>query len=298
MILKAYALFGNPVEHSKSPEIYALFANEMKIIGEYDLKLVSKKNFDTSLFDFFNSGGLGANITAPFKERALFLCDHLTENAIIANSVNTIKKINDNTLLGDNTDGVGLINDLKRLKWIDHNNTLNNDNNDDDNKKIMANILIIGAGGAAQGIIFMLLNIKECYINIINRTLSKAKKLVRNCHSIGLQNISYFDYADVSNIIYNKKIYDLIINATSSSIYNEIPKIPSSFINSYTKCYDLFYQKKDTIFIKWCKQNGSHYCSDGLGMLVEQAAYAFNLWHNFLPSTVPVLNYLKSTFHV
>lgn len=291
--MSAFAVFGNPIKHSKSAEIYALFANEAKICNKYDLILSSEKNFKTMLIDFFNSKGLGANITVPFKKRALFLCDKLTERAMVANSVNTIKKMCDNTLLGDNTDGVGLISDLKRLQWVNEDNTFFNSNNI--HKYSMNNILIIGSGGAAKGIISTLLNIKKCHINIINRTFSNAKKLVRYYHSIGRQNISCIDLTKLSST-YNKITYNLVINATSSSMYHDIPKISSSIITRYTKCYDLFYQKKNTVFIEWCKKNGAQYYSDGLGMLVKQAAYAFNLWHNFFPDTISVLNNLRNSF--
>lgn len=294
-----FAVFGNPIKHSRSADIYALFANEMGIDSGYDLKLVLKDDFDNALYNFFNAGGLGANITVPFKERAVYLCHRLTERALIANSVNTIKKQYDNTLLGDNTDGIGFFNDLKRLNWINQNNIIPNSigtccfNNNI--QQPMTNILLIGSGGAAKGIIPVLLGIQGCFINVVNRTFINAKKLVHYYHRIGRQNISFINLKDLLCKPIKKK-YNFIINATSSSMYNDIPKIPSSFITDRTRCYDLFYHKEDTIFIKWCKQYGSHYCSDGLGMLVEQAAYSFYLWHDKFPSTGPVLNYLKSNF--
>lgn len=286
-----FAVFGNPVKHSKSSEIYALFAREMQISEKYDLKLVSENDFDVILLDFFKRKGLGANITVPFKERALLLCHQLTERAMMACSVNTIKKCSHNVLLGDNTDGIGLINDFKRLRWIsvdgiflDHNGNYKNE---------ITNILIIGAGGASKGISSILIKIKGCHINIVNRTFSKSIKMVNYYHSIGYQNISYI-HIDKLCCRYNKrKIYDLIINATTSSMYGVLPMIESSLIHKNTRCYDLFYHKEDTIFIKWCKKNGAIYCSDGLGMLVEQAACSFKLWHGFSPSTAVVLNYLK-----
>lgn len=292
--MNAFAIFGNPVEHSKSPKIYSLFANQIKISDKYDLKLASEKNFSTMLLNFFCKGGLGANITMPFKERALFLCDELTDRAMIANAVNTIKKRKDNTLLGDNTDGIGFMSDLKRLHWIHKDNSYINNN--DYNSPII-NILIIGAGGAAKGIISTLLNIKNCHVNIVNRTLSRAKQLVYYYHSIGRQNISFIDLTKLS-YTYNKVVYNLIINTTSSSINNNIPLISSSLITCTAKCYDLFYHSHSTSFITWCKKNGADYCSDGLGMLVEQAAHSFYLWHNVFPSTVPVLKYLEATFRI
>lgn len=298
--MNAFAVFGNPIKHSRSADIYELFAKQINISSKYDLRLVSKDNFNDILLSFFNSeGGLGANITVPFKERAISLCHHLTERAIIANSVNTIKKQHDNTLLGDNTDGIGLLNDLKRLNWVDQSNNIIIDNTDmfyDKNiNPIVTNILVIGSGGAAKGIVPALLDITGCHINVVNRTFINAQRLVHYYHRIGRQNISYINLNDLYNKSFKKK-YSLVINATSSSMYNEIPKIPSSLITNVIKCYDLFYQKEDTVFIKWCKDHGACYCSDGLGMLVEQAAYSFYLWHSILPSTTLVLNYLKSIF--
>lgn len=279
--MTAFAVFGNPIEHSKSADIYKLFADEMNIPNKYDLKLVSEGDFDYVLHDFFDSGGLGANITVPFKERAFLLCNHLTERAVVAKSVNTIKKNNDNTLLGDNTDGIGLINDLKRLFWISQDNMLKR-------------VLLIGSGGAAKGIIPILLEeLPGCYINIVNRSFINAQKLVHYYHKIGRQNISCIDLNSFLYESCNKK-YNLIINASSSSMCNDIPKIPSFFITTRTRCYDLFYQSGDTIFIRWCKLHGANYCSDGLGMLVEQAAYSFYFWHNRFPSTAPVLHYLRA----
>ncbi|WP_159714490.1 shikimate dehydrogenase [Blochmannia endosymbiont of Camponotus nipponensis] len=283
-----FAVFGNPIKHSKSAEIYALFANEIGISKGYDLKLVSQDNFHYLLYDFFKLGGLGANITSPFKENAYFLCNQLTERAEKSRSVNTIKKLKNGVLLGDNTDGIGFISDLKRLNWID------NDNISDTNKSTVINILLIGAGGASKGIVPVLLTtIEKCHINIVNRTFSKAQVLTSYYQEIGYKNVSCMPLCE---LYYDTSKYSLIINATTSSMYSAILKIPSFLITPVTKCYDLFYQKQDTSFISWCKKNGSNYCADGLGMLVGQAAHAFLLWHNLFPSIDPVLNHLRSTF--
>ncbi|URJ30758.1 shikimate dehydrogenase [Candidatus Blochmannia vicinus (nom. nud.)] len=293
--MSAFAVFGNPIEHSKSAEIYALFANEIGIKKEYDLKLVSKNNFENLLYNFFKLDGLGANITTPFKEHAYFLCQKLTERAVLARSVNTIKKLNNKILLGDNTDGIGFISDLKRLNWINNNNHITAITHHD-NKSIKINILLIGAGGASKGILLALLTtVIECYIHIVNRTFHKAQKLVSYCHEIGYKNVSCMPLCELAD---NTNKYSLVINATTSSMINTIPKIPPTIITPLTKCYDLFYQKQDTSFITWCKKHGSIHCSDGLGMLVEQAAHAFLLWHNLLPSVNLVLNHLRSTLYV
>lgn len=295
IILSAFAVFGNPIKHSKSAEIYALFAREIGILEEYNLKLVLEEDFDSVLFNFFQSKGLGANITVPFKERAFLLCNCLTDRAKLARSVNTIKKIYNGDLLGDNTDGIGFINDLKRLNWISKNFIFIM--NKEEEKLLSSrtiNILLIGAGGAAKGIIPVLLTIPNCNVNIVNRTYSRAQALTKFYCDMGYKNI-FFMSLDKLYCDNNKKRYHLIINATTSSIYNDIPKIPPSIISVYTRCYDLFYQKENTSFLIWCRQNGSKYCADGLGMLIEQAAYAFYLWHNVFPKNIKfVLSYLRS----
>ncbi|URJ25295.1 shikimate dehydrogenase [Candidatus Blochmannia ocreatus (nom. nud.)] len=291
----SFAVFGNPIKHSKSAEIYALFAKEIGISQQYNLYLASKNNFHYLLNNFFKSDGLGANITAPFKEQAYFLCNKLTKRAKIACSVNTIKKIKNNILLGDNTDGIGLISDFKRLNWI---NKSNNHFDITETNEMTANILLIGAGGASKGIIPVLLtHIATGYhIHVVNRTFSTAEKLVNLYYNLGWKNISCIPLNKLFFDINTK--YSLIINATTSSVNNSVPEIPPFVINPTTKCYDLFYQSQDTSFITWCKRHGAKYCSDGLGMLVEQAAHAFFLWHNILPNTNSVIHYLRSSMQI
>lgn len=292
--MSAFAVFGNPVKHSKSAKIYALFAKELGMLEEYDLRLVLKEeNFDSILLKFFASSGLGANITVPFKERAFSLCHQCTKRAKMARSVNTIKKQYNGSLLGDNTDGVGFIEDLKRLNWIMKNNENYIIQEHKEKVSSIKNILLIGAGGATKGIVPVLLGMLNCNINIVSRTYSRAQLLVRFYYSMGYNNIFCMPL-NVLNYSNNKK-YDLIINATTSSMYDDIPNIPSSVIAPFTKCYDLFYQKDSTFFLKWCQNHGSEHCVDGLGMLVEQAAYSFFLWHNVFPTNIlSVLSVLRS----
>lgn len=298
MILSAFAVFGNPIEHSKSAEIYALFAKEVGILGKYDLKLVLKQeNFDSILLNFFNSEGLGANVTVPFKERAFLLCDCLTDRAKIARSVNTIKKQDNGDLLGDNTDGIGFISDLKRLNWINNDNCIFTKKKEEKTllsggRRTVLNILLIGAGGATRGIIPALLTMLNCNLNIVNRTYVRAQILTQYYCDMGYKNISCMP---LNKLFFNDVKYNLVINATSSSMYNDVPQISSSVITAVTKCYDLFYQKEHTLFLTWCGQNGSKNCVDGLGMLVEQAAYSFYLWHDLFPNNIRfVLSYLRS----
>lgn len=286
-----FAVFGNPIKHSKSADIYALFAQEIGITEKYDLKLVSdKKNFDSVLFNFFKCGGLGANITLPFKEHAFLLCNQLTERAKMSRSVNVIKKKCNGDLLGDNTDGIGFINDLRRLRWINNNYMYKLNENLCCSRPSVLNILLIGAGGAAKGIVPELLTaIPNCVLHVVNRTYNKAQELTKLYCDMGYKNIVCMSFDELSHQ------YDLVINATVSSMCNEVPNISSCVISSCTKCYDLFYQKEYTEFLKWCQLYGSKNCVDGLGMLVEQAAYSFHLWHNYFPTNImAVLSYLRS----
>lgn len=292
--MSAFAVFGNPIKHSKSAIIYALFAKEIGILNKYDLNLILKeKDFNQILLDFFRLEGLGANITAPFKEHAFLLCNCLTDRARVSCSVNTIKKQYNGDLLGDNTDGIGFINDLKRLNWITNSDcTFLITKEEETLLSSVVNILLIGAGGASKGIIPVLLDIPKCNLTIVNRTYDKAQMLTQFYYKMKYKNIYCIS---LDQLFYENKQYNLIVNATTSSMYNDIPKIPPSIISSFTKCYDLFYQKKNTSFLIWCKKNGAKYCADGLGMLIEQAASSFYLWHNLFPTNVDfVHSYLRS----
>ncbi|MXP51250.1 shikimate dehydrogenase [Pantoea sp. SoEX] len=255
-----FAVFGNPIHHSKSPIIHHKFFRQTGIKHNYGRVCPPIDGFSEAISKFFSKGGIGANITLPFKKQAYQFADELSERAYLAGAVNTLKKQN-NKIFGDNTDGIGLLSDLQRLKMISKENK----------------VLIIGAGGAARGIIAPLL-ILGSMVTITNRTKNHALELANNFKQNGI--------IDVCNIedLENKK-FNLIINATSSSSKGQIPQIPSSLINNNLCCYDLFYQKTLTPFLYWCKQQGCNCLSDGLGMLIYQAAYSFKLWHGILPKT-------------
>lgn len=266
--MKKIALFGNPVYHSKSPIINRIFSNNTNITYSYIKVNTPEKDFFTISKKFFYYGGYGANITLPFKKKALYLCDLLTKRAILSKSVNVITKFKNKYLLGDNTDGIGFINDLKRLFCCYKNQ----------------NILIIGAGGAARGVIPQLL-LYHNKIIITNRTIEKAKNI-----SEEFKNLGKIKYIENINLCKNK--FDIIINATSCSINNKIPELSNNIINSKTFCYDMMYCKNKTSFLKWCSKR-SKFISDGLGMLVSQAAYSFLLWHNKIPSINSSIKILK-----
>lgn len=267
--METYAVFGNPIKHSKSPQIHALFAGQTGIEHTYGRVLAPYDTFEQSLRTFFAGGGKGANITMPFKERAFALCDQLTERASQAGAVNTVKKQDDGSLLGDNTDGIGLLMDLRRLQLV----------------RPESRILLVGAGGAARGVILPLLSY-GCSIMLTNRTFARAQELVSFYHHVGDITASPLDKLANPD-------FDLIINATTSGVHGEIPALAASLVTESVNCYDMYYQQGLTPFLQWCTRQGAKRYADGLGMLVAQAAYSFLLWHGVLPDIEPVLEQLR-----
>jgi len=264
-----YAVFGNPIAHSKSPFIHQQFAQLLNIDHSYGRVLAPVDNFVNTLNTFFAEGGKGANITVPFKEEAFARADELTERASLAGAVNTLKRLEDGRLLGDNTDGIGLLSDLQRLSFIHPG----------------SRILLIGAGGASRGVLLPLLSM-DCAVTIVNRTASRAEELAQvfshtgSVQAVGMDELEHYEF-------------DLIINATSSGISGDVPAIPASVIHASVSCYDMFYQKGMTPFLSWCVQQGARRYADGLGMLVGQAAHAVLLWHGVLPEVEPVIKKLQ-----
>ncbi|WP_395496552.1 shikimate dehydrogenase [Arsenophonus endosymbiont of Lipoptena cervi] len=267
--MEEFALFGNPVMHSKSPLVHKIFSEQTCIKYNYKTILTSLDEFKKKLDHFFYFGGKGANITSPFKEIAYHNVDCLTKYAQLCGSVNTIKKLDRFRLLGSNTDGIGLILDLKRLGFI---------------KKGM-HVLIIGAGGAARGAIVPILNY-NCRITITNRTFSKANELAQKFSLLGNIQASYINYI-------NSPEYDLIINATSSCIVDEAPVISLNIFNKNVFCYDMFYLINETPFLRLAQNNGVLKYANGIGMLVGQAAFSFKLWFGILPNIINVLKQLN-----
>lgn len=222
------ALFGLKLSYSKSKYIHEIFSNQINIKYNYLNYEIDNENINFEFLNFFKKNGYGANITIPYKEKIIPLCNILTDNAKLSNSVNTIKK-NNNKLIGENTDGLGLLFDLNRLNYIKK------------NKKNY--ILIIGAGGASKGIIPILYN-NNCKILLTNRTFEKAIYI----KDYFFKNNIYIDIIEMKKIKNIK--FDIIINATSSSLNDEIPNINKSVINNNIIIYDLFYKNKNTEFIK------------------------------------------------
>ncbi|MEW5291924.1 MULTISPECIES: shikimate dehydrogenase [Erwinia] len=267
---RKFAVFGNPINHSKSPRIHQLFAEQMGIIHPYGRICAPIDAFAESITDFLAGEGGGANVTLPFKEKAYELVDELTPRASAAGAVNTLKKLEDGRLLGDNTDGIGLLTDLQRLKLIKPNDR----------------ILLVGAGGASRGVILPLLSF-GCSLTITNRTSHKAKKLADFFQQAGAIHACELEQLE-------GKCFDLIINATSSGVSGDVPALPPALINQHTRCYDMFYLAGLTPFLSWCRQHGATQLADGLGMLVGQAAHSFFLWHGQLPDITPTIAILKA----
>ncbi|HHF2887148.1 shikimate dehydrogenase [Vibrio diabolicus] len=264
-----YAVFGNPIGHSKSPFIHTLFARQTNQSLTYTAECAPVGGFIEAAKAFFADGGKGCNVTLPFKEDAYQFASRLTERAQLAGAVNTLKKLDDGEIIGDNTDGAGLVQDL-----LQHQVVLEG-----------ARILIIGAGGAARGVIKLLLDQKPTSLTITNRTFSKAEELAELFSAYGPVT------AKEMNTIAEE--YDVVINSTSASLSGELPAISSSVFATNSTSYDMMYGKGDTTFNQWAKQHGAAHAYDGLGMLVGQAAESFMLWRGLRPGAKQILRELR-----
>ena len=265
-----YVVFGNPIGHSKSPLIHRLFAEQTGQTLDYQTSLAPLDDFTVFAQAFFQAGR-GANVTVPFKEQAWRLADSLTQRAQRAGAVNTLSKLDDGTLLGDNTDGAGLVRDLT----VNCGRSLRGQR-----------ILLLGAGGAVRGALEPLLAQQPAALVIANRTVEKAERLAQEFADLGPVFASSFDWLEES--------VDVIINATSASLAGELPPIAPSLIQpGATFCYDMMYSNEPTAFCRWATEHGAAQAVDGLGMLVEQAAEAFLLWRGVRPESAPVLAELR-----
>ncbi|WP_374322638.1 shikimate dehydrogenase [Aquipseudomonas alcaligenes] len=264
-----YGVFGNPIGHSKSPLIHRLFAAQTGQDLTYEALLAPLDDFAGYARAFFVEGR-GGNVTVPFKEEAYRLADELSERARRAGAVNTLKKLDDR-LLGDNTDGAGLVRDLTANAGLD---------------LADKRILLLGAGGAVRGVLAPLLAERPQSLTIANRTVAKAEQLAHEFADLGPVAAAGFDWLS--------EPVDLIINGTSASLAGELPPIDASLIQAgHTVCYDMMYGKQATAFNRWAAEHGAVRCIDGLGMLVEQAAEAFCVWRGVRPDSAPVLAELR-----
>ncbi len=263
-----FAVLGHPIKHSLSPDIHAQFARQFDIQIDYDKILAPIDSFAQSAQAFIDQGADGFNVTVPFKLDAFNFATELTLNAKTAGAVNTIK-ITNNQYLGENTDGTGLVNDL-----------INNLNITLTDKVI----LILGAGGATQGLLLPLLNQHPKRIMIANRTASKAEKLHHDFSAYG--NTCGFGLDKIKHTP-----VDIIINATSASLDGKMPDIANGCADNAI-CYDLMYGQQ-TPFMDWAKNNNASLIVDGLGMLVEQAACSFEFWTGNKPKTQAIIKALR-----
>ena len=268
-----YAVFGNPIAHSKSPDIHRQFAEQTGQDLSYSKQLVADDGFEAAADAFFAGGGKGLNITVPFKQDAYAYVARTTPRARRAGAVNTLSLEADGTILGDTTDGVGLVSDIiNNLGWeVRH-----------------KRVLVLGAGGAVRGVLEPLLAQQPQHIVIANRTVDKALQLSKGFAEFGYLLGCGFDMLD-------EQQFDLIINGTSAGLQGDLPPLPDSLIdaNGATACYDMLYGAKPTPFMQWAAQRGAK-VSDGLGMLVGQAAESFALWRGIRPETAAVIASLRA----
>ncbi len=267
-----YAVVGNPVAHSKSPFIHTRFAEQTGEDLTYEAVLAPLGGFAETVRDFFAQGGKGLNVTVPFKLEAYELVDHLGGWARRAGAVNTIARRPNDTLLGENTDGVGLERDL----------TANCQVRIEDRR-----VLVVGAGGAVRGILEPLLRSAPRELVIANRTLAKAELLRDLFSDLGPVEATGFDALA-------GRQFDVVINGTSASLAGALPPLPAGLFATGAVAYDLFYAPRPTRFLEWAEDQGAARRFDGLGMLVEQAAESFFIWRGVRPETGPVIEALAA----
>lgn len=290
-----YAVIGSGIAYSRSPQIHSMFAQSTRQPMEYGLLDAPPVAFKSTVDAFFKAGGRGLNVTVPHKQAAVKLCDSLTPRARLAGAVNTLARGDDGKLLGDNTDGAGLVRDLTsnlgfRLRG--------------------ARVLLLGAGGAARGVIAPLLEAGVAALEIHNRTPARARALAQEFAALGPVSACELPAPPASALpgVYGSTMrapdtaaaaahrarrddsgYDLIINATSASLSNEVPATPPHAVGIQTLAYDLAYRDRETVFVHWARRAGAAQAVMGLGMLVEQAAESFLLWRGVRPDTAHVL---------
>ncbi|MBV8740248.1 MAG: shikimate dehydrogenase [Sinobacteraceae bacterium] len=267
-----YGVVGHPVSHSWSPFIHAMFARRTGQALSYRLYDFRPDEFAARVAEFFTLGGKGLNITLPHKLAAVALASTLTTRATHAGAVNTLAVQKDGSLLGDNTDGAGLVRDLC------------------DNLGLTVTrrrLLIIGAGGATRGVLAPLLALEPAQLVLANRTSARAHALAESFAPLGAVSGTGFDELAGPP-------FDLVINATSASLSGEMPAVPAHVVGPDSICYDMAYSKTQTAFTQWANQQGCAQAHQGWGMLVEQAAESFRVWRGIRPETAAVLAALKA----
>jgi len=256
------SVIGDPIGHSKSPQIHAQFAQDTGISLDYTKTLVTASELEDYLQQFFAAGGTGLNVTVPHKEAVWRWCQHLTERAQAAGAVNTLYRDGDR-IVGDNTDGAGLVDDLLRQGVV----------------LTDTRVLLLGAGGAARGALLPLVQ-AGARVTLYNRTEQRARQLIED---LGAGRLLRPDDAS----------FDLVISASSAGLIADSVKLPQAWFHAQTFAYDMIYSDQETAFMQAARQAGAGACSDGLGMLVGQAARAFQRWFGVLPPTKAVFDQLR-----
>lgn len=268
-----YAVFGNPIKHSKSPDIHTLFAASTQQDMCYEAVCVAEDAFAEQVADFLSGDGCGLNITIPFKQEAWALAEKRSDRAQLAGAVNTLYRNDAGQLCGDNTDGVGMVRDIVR----NHGGSIAG-------KKV----LILGAGGAVRGVLQPVLEQKPAKLVIANRTAAKAVELAELVTDLGVVEGCGYDTLP-------EECFDLIINGTAASLQGEVPPLPENTVGPQTWCYDMMYAAEPTAFCRWAEAQGAARAIDGLGMLVEQAAESFRIWRGVEPDSQAVIRQIRKS---
>ena len=267
-----YCVFGNPIAHSKSPDIHAAYAAQTGHAVQYEKRLAPVDGFAAAVQAFIAEGGKGANVTVPFKLEAVKVANALTLRAQAAGAVNTLHFTEDG-IIGDNTDGAGLVADIVGNAGMQIGGR---------------RVLLLGAGGAARGVVLPILEHRPAQLVIANRTVATAQALADQFAALGGAGVvSACGYADLDGA------FDLVINATAASLSAELPPVPATVFAPGALALDMMYGKEPTVFLQFAASHGAA-VRDGLGMLVEQAAEAFAVWRGVHPDTAPVLQSLRA----
>jgi len=268
-----YAVIGHPVAHSRSPRIHELFSQQTGVRLRYERLPAPPGGFAATVRAFFDAGGFGLNVTVPFKQEACLLARQLSLRARLAGAVNTLWQ-DHGVLHGCNTDGVGLTADLRRLGV----------------RLAGARILLVGAGGAARGVLQPLIEAGCARLRVVNRTASRVEKLAEDWQRSGGQAIETGTLAEATLA----GGWNVVVNATASSLDDLVPVLPGALYADGALAYDMVYAARPTPFMRQAAADGATVVSDGLGMLVAQAAESFRLWHDVMPEVAPVLATLRA----
>lgn len=266
-----YAVVGYPVDHSRSPLIHGLFARQTGERLTYGLLPARAQHFETAVKDFAAAGGRGLNVTLPHKEAAFELAHEVGPEARRARAVNTLSLHSTTRIRGDNTDGIGFVRDLTENHHV---------------RLRGKRVLVLGAGGAARGILPPLLDAELAELVLANRTVERANGLVKLFDAADRLVVCSFD------ALAGRAAFDIVINATSAGVRGESPPFPASSLGADCLCYDLSYSVKQTPFVQWAEDHGAARAVQGWGMLIEQAAESFAIWRGIRPDTAPVLQQL------